>query len=259
MEGWIKLHRSLITWDYWDDHNTTRLLTYLLLSVNHQTKNWKGMEIQAGTIVTSFEKLSIATGLSVQQIRRSLTCLENDKQITRKSTNKHQTISLVKWKELQVIESKPTSKKNKTEHQNNSETTTTKEGKKERIFNTDSEFTNWFNASIEKITGKTGRFSVLSPTDKNNLEKLLNASYNQDDWDLVFKSMSVNKWVIENKAMNPSHFLRVENFNRYLGNSSSINNPFGSVPEKRSNTEQDMARLVEEERERVKSGYYDKN
>ena len=25
MEGWIKLHRKITTWEWWDDHNTTRL------------------------------------------------------------------------------------------------------------------------------------------------------------------------------------------------------------------------------------------
>ncbi len=102
MSGYIKLFRSIVDWEFWDDHNTTRLLVYLLVSVNHEPKVWRGVEIKAGELITSYEKLATATGLTVSQVRRSLSCLEHDKQITRKTTNKHQAVTLVKWEELQI-------------------------------------------------------------------------------------------------------------------------------------------------------------
>lgn len=125
--GYIKLHRSILDWQYWDDKNTTRLLIYLLVKVNYETKSWKGYLINPGSLITSYEKIAIATGLSVGQVRRSLDVLENDKQISRKTTNKNQYISLVKWEELQLETKKTTSKRQTKQLPNNSETATTKE------------------------------------------------------------------------------------------------------------------------------------
>ena len=38
MIGWIKLHRTLKDWEWYDDINATRLLVHLLISVNYQLK-----------------------------------------------------------------------------------------------------------------------------------------------------------------------------------------------------------------------------
>lgn len=125
--GYIKLHRSLLNWQHWDDKNTTRLLTFLLVKVNYERKMWKGIEIPPGSTVSSYEKLAIATGLTVSQIRRSLIVLENDNQINRKTTNKNQLISLIKWGELQIEEKKTASKRQSNTQLKDRETTTTKE------------------------------------------------------------------------------------------------------------------------------------
>lgn len=132
-KGWIKLHRSLLDWQWFEDHNTTRLLIYLLVSVNYESKKWKGQKINEGELITSNSKLASAVGLSVQNIRSSLNKLKIDNQITIKSTNKFQLITLVKWGELQNKDEATNKQKepiptNK-QQTNNNQTTTTKEGK----------------------------------------------------------------------------------------------------------------------------------
>jgi len=76
MIGWIKLHRSLKDWEWYDDHSTTRLLIHLLVSVNYEDKTWKGQEVKAGTLITSWESLASETGLSVKQVRTAMSQLE---------------------------------------------------------------------------------------------------------------------------------------------------------------------------------------
>lgn len=102
MSGWIKLHRSLKDWEWYDDHNATRLLLHLLLSVNYEDRIWKGQTIKAGTIVTSWENLAKEVGLSVKQIRTAMDKLERSQEVTRYTTNKWQAVSLVKWDKLQI-------------------------------------------------------------------------------------------------------------------------------------------------------------
>jgi hypothetical protein len=104
MSSWIKLHRSLKDWEWYDDHNATRLLLHLLISVNYKDKEWKGQTIKAGTYVTSWENLAKEIGLSVKQTRVAMDKLERSKEVARYTTNKWQAVSLIKWDKLQCEE-----------------------------------------------------------------------------------------------------------------------------------------------------------
>ena len=73
----------------------------------------------------------------------------------------------------------------------------------------------WFNKQKEKSTGKAGKFKVLTFTDENNLKKLLN-SYNLKDFNYAIVNLFNSEWAKESNMITPSHFLRVENFNKYL-------------------------------------------
>ena len=92
MSGWIKLHRSLLNWEWYDDKNATRLLVHLLVSVNYEDKKWKGIIITAGSMVLSWETLSKEVGLSSAQCRTAMTKLENSGEVTRYVTNKSQQL-----------------------------------------------------------------------------------------------------------------------------------------------------------------------
>ena len=73
----------------------------------------------------------------------------------------------------------------------------------------------WFNKKKELNNGVKGKFKVLTLTDENNLKKLLN-SYNLKDFNYAIVNLFDSKWAKENNMITPSHFLRVENFNKYL-------------------------------------------
>ena len=73
----------------------------------------------------------------------------------------------------------------------------------------------WFNKKKELNNGVKGKFKVLTLTDENNLRKLLN-SYNLKDFNYAIVNLFSSKWAKENNMITPSHFLRVENFNKYL-------------------------------------------
>jgi hypothetical protein len=101
MSGWIKLHRSLKDWEWYDDHNATRLLIHLLLTVNYEPKKWKGILVASGTRITSFGKLAEETGLSIKQIRVAMSKLEKCGEVARKKAHEGQAVTLVKWDILQ--------------------------------------------------------------------------------------------------------------------------------------------------------------
>lgn len=105
MVGWIKLHRSLKDWEWYSDHNATRLLIHLLVSVNYEDKQWKNELVKAGTMITSWENLSHETGLSVKQVRTAMSKLERGREVGRQvagnGASKWQVITLMKWDKLQ--------------------------------------------------------------------------------------------------------------------------------------------------------------
>lgn len=79
----------------------------------------------------------------------------------------------------------------------------------------------WFNQSKLKYTGKEGKSKVLTKPDENNLKRLLE-SYNQSDFDTSIKNLYQSKWAEENNMRTISHFLRIENFNKYLEQGDTV-------------------------------------
>jgi hypothetical protein len=131
MEGWIKLHRSLLDWEWYDDINTMRLFIHLILKANHKPKKYKGMEIETGQLVTGLNELSIQTGLSIQSIRTIIKRLKSTNEITIKTNSKGSIIQLVNYCKYQTSTSELTNKQQATNKQvttNNND----KNDKKER-------------------------------------------------------------------------------------------------------------------------------
>lgn len=103
MEGWIKLHRKLLEWEWYDEPNTFRLFMHCLLKANHKDNNYRGQLVKAGSFLTSRDLLSKETGLTTQQVRTSLKRLESTNEITTKKSKKGTVLQVVKYVEYQLI------------------------------------------------------------------------------------------------------------------------------------------------------------
>jgi hypothetical protein len=103
MEGFISIHRRLLEWEWWEDHNTTRLFIYLLLKANFQDKKWQGIDIKRGQILTSYDRLIKETGLTIRQIRTSITKLKTTSSLTVIATSKYTIITICKYDSYQII------------------------------------------------------------------------------------------------------------------------------------------------------------
>ena len=101
MEGWIKIHRKILEWEWYNDNNTKVLFFHLLLTANHKDKKWQGITILRGQKLTSIQHLAEETNLTIQQTRTSLNKLKLTNEITIETTNKNTLITIEKYSDYQ--------------------------------------------------------------------------------------------------------------------------------------------------------------
>lgn len=130
--GWIKIHRKFLDWEWYDDINTKSLFLHLLLTANYQDKNWRGINVKRGQVITGLFSLSEQTRLSVQQLRTSLKKLESTGEISRKATNQYTIITLCKYETYQQDETGSNKRITNEQQTDNKRATTTKEVKKDK-------------------------------------------------------------------------------------------------------------------------------
>lgn len=102
-EGWIKLHRKILNWEWWDDHETFKLFVYLLLTANHADRTYRGTLIKRGQLRTSREKMAMATSMTDRKIRTAISNLISTKDIEVKTTNRFSLISICRYDSYQSL------------------------------------------------------------------------------------------------------------------------------------------------------------
>lgn len=104
MQGWIKLHRKIVDWEWYDDLPTKALFIHLLILANHEDNMWHGKRIEKGSLVTSVASLSTQTGLSIKQVRTALNHLEKTGEIGKQTTNQNTLIIVLNYDRYQEFE-----------------------------------------------------------------------------------------------------------------------------------------------------------
>jgi len=101
MNGWIKIHRKFISWEWADEPKMVSLFIHLLIEASHQDTRWKGQEIKRGQVIFGRLKWSEKTGISEQCLRTCLKKLESTGEIDIKSTNRYSVITILNYDEYQ--------------------------------------------------------------------------------------------------------------------------------------------------------------
>lgn len=130
MHGFIKLHRSMLDWEWYGDPCTTLVFIHLLLSANFRERQYRGETIKVGECVFGVKALAEHTGLSVQQVRTALKHLQTTGEITVRATNKYSVATLENWGFYQSLCDDPTNE----QQTNNKQATTPKEKKNNKKF-----------------------------------------------------------------------------------------------------------------------------
>lgn len=101
--GWIKVHRSLLKWEWYDDINTKTVFLHLLLTVNATDERWHGIEVRRGSRISSFAKLAAETKLTVDKVRTAIAHLEATGEITRSPHAKYTVFTIKNYDTYQEV------------------------------------------------------------------------------------------------------------------------------------------------------------
>lgn len=161
--GFIVLHRSLLDWEWYQDANTARLFLHCLLKANYTDKKWKGQTIERGSFVTSLASLKKETGLSIQNIRTSLSKLELTNELTIKSTKTNRLIYVVNYDKYQELDNQVTNKQQTNQQTTNKRLTITNKRNKETIKDIKE------GEALDTPKNKYGKFVTMQPDEYDKL------------------------------------------------------------------------------------------
>jgi len=92
--GFIRIYRSMLKWEWYDDTNTKAVFLHLILTANWEPKKWRGKVIQRGQRVASYASLSSELKISVKKVRTALNHLKQTGEVAILSTHEYSVITI---------------------------------------------------------------------------------------------------------------------------------------------------------------------
>lgn len=130
--SYIKLHRKITEWGWYNDINTKVLFLHLLLRANWKSKEWQGIEVERGQLISSYSNLASETGLTVSEVRTALKHLILTGEVAHQPFNKFGLFTVIKYDMYQSVDSQDSSQSTVSSQPINNLLATTKEVKKEK-------------------------------------------------------------------------------------------------------------------------------
>jgi len=98
---YIKLDRNMVRWRWWKNRNTLQVFIWLLINANVTDHDFEGITVHRGQVATSVNSIANANSLTTQQVRTTLLHLKSTGEITIKSCNRYQVITIVNYHQYQ--------------------------------------------------------------------------------------------------------------------------------------------------------------
>ena len=225
MEGWLKLYRKIVEWEWSNDPHMVSLFIHLLSRANHKPSKWRGETIDRGQLLTGRKQLSEWTGISERSIRTCLKKLKTTSELTIKTTNKFSIITICNYDKYQqqptttstnqtpTTDQQPTTSKNINNKKNSLKGEFVNSPKKSKY----QRFIDFFNEVKGIETGTKGKFKGDGKS-KRKFSVLIK-EYSGDDIASAVHSMFRDKHHKESgyKWATPELVTRPEKFARFLG------------------------------------------
>lgn len=236
-QGWIKLHRRLIDWEWYKDANVFRVFIHLVLKANHEDRQWQGIVIKRGERVTSIDNLSEEVGLTPMQIRTAITKLKRTGEITSRATNKYSVVTVAKYNEYQVDNKQDNKRITSKQQADNKQITTNKNEKNDKNISKDigAKAPEYGNSDITKLIKRINKeLEVKLPEDGrarmtvHNMLKLLTKSKTRE-WEDEDKWVNAKNWFVQyyetklSKGYYPQSWFKVyDNLKLWIANEGDL-------------------------------------
>lgn len=103
VEHWIKLHRKMLEWEWFNDSTTLKLFINMLFKANYKPYKRMGKTYPAGSFICLRESLE-GCGLTPKQVRHSLEKLKGTGEITTKTLGHATLFTITNWSKYQVTD-----------------------------------------------------------------------------------------------------------------------------------------------------------
>jgi len=104
MQGYVKLFRTLLQWEWYQDQNTKALFLHLLLKACFQDTKYKGVTIPRGSYAATVKGLAAELGMSVKCVRTALKHLQSTGEVAIDATKRFSVIRIVRYGVFQEAE-----------------------------------------------------------------------------------------------------------------------------------------------------------
>lgn len=213
MQGYVKLHRALLGWEWFDSPKHLAIFIYCLLRANHKDGKWRGQLISAGSFVTSYEIIAKSTNLTSKQVRSVLKDLQGTQELAKQSSRKGSIISITNWQNYQCEGKQLDEKWAGKGQEKGSKRASNKNDKND---NNDKEILSYLNVKCGKS------FKCTTQKTRNLIAARIAEGYGVDDFKKVIDAKS-GQWL---DSENMSIYLRPETlfgnkFESYLNESNN--------------------------------------
>lgn len=178
-KGYIKLHRKLLNWEWWDDGLMVKAWIYCLLNATYKDIEWKGVKVVRGSFVTSLRHMAEDLDCTYRMVRSVLARLKESKNIDYKSFNTHTLIVIVNYEAYQSESEYESEKESENDTENGSLSDTENESENESLKKPlKKSGSDVKNKESESVFGTESE--SVSDTEKESENGTLSESYNKN-------------------------------------------------------------------------------
>ena len=99
--GWVRLYRQVLDWEWYRDIKTKSLFFHLLIKARYKDGESRGVAVKKGQVMTSCRQLADESGLTYQSVRTCLDRLVSSGEIVISSTQRFTTITICEYSKYQ--------------------------------------------------------------------------------------------------------------------------------------------------------------
>lgn len=223
MQGYIKLHRQIENWDWYQDSKMVHIFIHLLTHANHVEKTWRGIKIMPGQFLTSYYKISEATGISMQSVRTCLRKLQEvTQEITYKTSSQNTLITINNWNKYQPTNTEINTRVTHDQHTTNTRLTHTKNIKNDKnekeislLLQQDEKFIETFKDDFKNWYGEYSNVYLTQKDYSKLLGIILDEKALKDTINDLSKNIAEGKEKKWSKETPEIHYARIRAYWKY--------------------------------------------